>query len=58
VKANKGAAGVDGMTVNELSAWIRLHKVSLMESLLTGQYQPQPIRGVEIPKPNGSLNIL
>lgn len=53
VKANKGAAGVDGMTVNELSAWISLHKVSLIESLLTGQYQPQPIRGVEIPKPNG-----
>ncbi len=53
VKTNKGAAGVDGMTVNELSAWIGLHKVSLIESLLTGQYQPQPIRGVEIPKPGG-----
>ena len=53
VKANKGAAGVDGMKVNEMLAWIRLHKESLIESLLTGHYQPQPIRTVEIPKPNG-----
>lgn len=51
VKANKGAPGVDGMTVDELSAWIAKHKLSLIESLLTGQYQPKPVRGVEIPKP-------
>jgi RNA-directed DNA polymerase len=53
VKANKGAAGVDGMTVNELLNWIALHKESLIESLLTGSYRPQPVRGVEIPKPGG-----
>jgi RNA-directed DNA polymerase len=51
VKANKGAAGVDGMTVNELSAWIAKHKESLIESLLSGTYQPQKVLGVEISKP-------
>jgi RNA-directed DNA polymerase len=50
VKANKGVAGVDGMTVNELYDWIVEHKASLIESLLTGTYQPQRILGVEIPK--------
>lgn len=53
VKANKGAAGIDGMTVNDLSGWIAQHKESLIESLLEGTYQPQPVRGVEIPKPGG-----
>lgn len=51
VKANKGAAGVDGMAVNEMRAWIAEHKESLIESLLTGSYQPHPVLGVEIPKP-------
>lgn len=53
VKANKGAAGVDGMTVDELLSWIVSHRESLIESLLTGNYRPQPVRGVEIPKPGG-----
>lgn len=51
VKANKGAPGIDGMTVDELSAWIRDHKEQLIQSLLEGIYQPQPVREVEIPKP-------
>lgn len=51
VVANKGAAGVDGMTVYGLFGWIVKHKESLIESLLTGSYQPQPVLGVEIPKP-------
>ena len=51
VKANKGAAGIDNMTVDELSTWIATHKQSLIQSLLTGRYQPKPVRGVEIPKP-------
>lgn len=51
VKANKGVAGTDGMTVDEMSAWIGKHKESLIESLLTGTYQPQPVLGIEIPKP-------
>lgn len=57
VKANKGAAGVDGMTVNDLFAWIAEHKESLIESLLTGKYQPQPILGVEIPKPGKNKGV-
>lgn len=51
VKANKGAAGIDGMNVDELSSWLAEHKRTLIESLLTGDYQPKPVRGVEIPKP-------
>lgn len=53
VKTNKGAAGVDGMTVDDLRNWIASHKESLIESLLTGEYRPQPVLGVEIPKPGG-----
>lgn len=53
VKANKGAAGVDGMTVDKLFDWITTHKESLIASLLTGNYKPQPILGVEVPKPGG-----
>src|SRR5581483_5715169 len=57
VKANKGAAGVDGMTIDELSAWIAKHKESLIESLLTGTYQPQPVLGIEIPKPGKNKGV-
>jgi RNA-directed DNA polymerase len=53
VKANKGSPGVDGMSVNQLGAWIKLHKHELIASLLDGSYQPQPVRGVQIPKPGG-----
>ena len=53
VKANKGSPGVDGMSVNKLGEWIRLHKHELIASLLDGGYQPQPVRGVQIPKPGG-----
>ena len=59
VKANKGAAGVDGMTVEEMATWIAGHKESLIESLLTGTYQPKPVLGVEIPKPgNKGVRLL
>ena len=57
VKANKGAAGVDGMTVDKLRDWIAKHKESLIESLLTGTYQPQPVRGLEIPKPGKNKGV-
>jgi RNA-directed DNA polymerase len=53
VKANKGSPGVDGMSVNQLGAWIKFHKHELIASLLDGSYQPQPVRGVQIPKPGG-----
>jgi len=53
VKANKGSPGVDGMSVGKLGDWIKLHKHELIASLLDGSYQPQPVRGVQIPKPGG-----
>lgn len=53
VKANKGAPGIDGLTVDELGTWIRDHKEQLIQSLLDGNYKPQPVRRVMIPKPGG-----
>lgn len=53
VKANGGAAGVDGMTVGDLRGWIAVHRDALIAALLDGSYHPQPVRGVLIPKPGG-----
>jgi RNA-directed DNA polymerase len=53
VKANKGAPGIDGLTVDDLLPWIAEHKQELLSSLLDGSYCPQPVRGVLIPKPDG-----
>ena len=53
VKANKGAPGVDGMTVQALPAYLREHWPTIRASLLEGTFQPQPVRRVEIPKPDG-----
>jgi len=44
VKANKGAAGVDGMTVNELDSWFTDHGEELLQRLRDGKYRPQPVR--------------
>lgn len=55
VCANKGSAGIDRMTVTELKTWFsqRTHREKLKEQLLSGTYQPAPVRGVQIPKPGG-----
>ncbi|WP_434718058.1 group II intron reverse transcriptase/maturase [Paraburkholderia sp. A1BS-2L] len=53
VKANKGAPGVDGMTVQALPAYLREHWPAIRVTLLNGTYRPQPVRRVEIPKPDG-----
>jgi len=58
VKANRGAPGVDGLTVRDLRDWIAEHKEELIASLINGSYQPQPVRGVEIPKPGGGVRQL
>ena len=58
VKANKGAPGVDGMTVGELYGWLKEHKGELVESLLDGSYEPQPVLGKEIDKPGGGKRRL
>ena len=58
VLANKGAPGVDGMTVQHLKTWLAEHQAAFMTRLLDGTYQPQPVRGVEIPKPGGGVRQL
>ncbi|MGH7961843.1 MAG: group II intron reverse transcriptase/maturase [Candidatus Binatia bacterium] len=58
VKSNRGSAGVDGMTVDERPAYLRVHWPQIREQLLTGHYQPQPIKRVEIPKPGGGVRKL
>src|SRR5436305_6979729 len=54
VKANKGSPGVDGRTVEELPEYLKQHGPEIGEQLRNGTYQPQPVRRVEIPKPDGS----
>jgi len=54
VKGNKGSPGVDGMTVDELPEYLKQHGLEIGEQLRNGTYQPQPVRRVEIPKPDGS----
>ncbi|HHI9467456.1 TPA: group II intron reverse transcriptase/maturase [Legionella anisa] len=58
VKSNKGSPGLDGMTVEELGPYIKLHKDEIVSSLLEGRYQPQAVKGVEIPKPKGGIRQL
>jgi RNA-directed DNA polymerase len=53
VKQNKGSAGIDGMLVGELADYLREHWPRLREQLLSGSYQPSPVRRVAIPKPGG-----
>ena len=53
VIANKGAPGVDGMTVDDLKQWLIENWHRVKEDLLNGRYKPQPVRKVEIPKPGG-----
>jgi len=54
VKANKGSPGVDGMTVDELPEYLKQHELEIGEQLRSGTYQPQPVKRVEIPKPEGN----
>ena len=58
VKRNKGAAGVDKMTVKELDQYFKAHKTEIVEQILPKKYRPQPVRRVYIPKPNGQKRPL
>ena len=58
VKANKGSAGVDGMTVGGITDYLKQHWPAIREQLLNGTYAPQPVRRVEIPKPEGGVRKL
>jgi len=58
VQRNKGAAGVDGMGVEELTPYLKQHWLKLREQLLSGNYEPKPVRRVEIPKAGGGQRKL
>ena len=55
---NKGAAGVDGMTVEELGAYLAENGENIRKQVRTRKYKPQPVRRVEIPKPDGGTRKL
>jgi group II intron reverse transcriptase/maturase len=58
VMRNKGAAGVDGLSVHEFKSWLQQHWPSVKAALLAGDYLPAAIRKVDIPKPNGGVRTL
>src|SRR5246127_1662464 len=58
VRRNKGSPGVDGMTIDDARDYLREHWPSIREQLLRGTYQSQPVRRVEIPKPDGGVRKL
>ena len=58
VKANKGASGVDGMTIDEALSWLKENGDELLEKIRNGKYKPSPVRRVEIPKDDGGVRRL
>ncbi|MBU5595752.1 group II intron reverse transcriptase/maturase [Amphibacillus sp. MSJ-3] len=58
VKKNKGSAGVDGMTVDQIQGYLALNKDDLLKSIRNRTYKPEPVLRVEIPKPNGGVRLL
>jgi RNA-directed DNA polymerase len=58
VESNKGAAGTDGMKVTDLRGYLKAHWLEMRAVLESGKYQPNPVRRVEIPKPDGGVRQL
>ncbi len=58
VKANRGSAGVDGLTVAQTGEYLKTHWPRIREALLEGSYRPEPVRRVQIPKPGGGVREL
>src|ERR1700704_4677972 len=58
VRGNKGSAGIDRMTVDQLGGYLKQHWPAIREQLLNGTYEPKPVRRVEIPKPDGGVRKL
>jgi RNA-directed DNA polymerase len=55
VKANKGSAGVDGIPIGGLTDYLKQHGPAIREQLLSGTYEPKPVRRIEIAKPDGGV---
>jgi RNA-directed DNA polymerase len=58
VKENNGAAGIDNLSVSDLTEYLMEHWSDICQSLLNGSYRPQPVKRVEIPKPTGGVRLL
>ena len=58
VKSNHGAAGIDGMSVEEALPWLKEHREELLQSIRDGSYEPSPVRRKKIPKPDGGVRKL
>ena len=58
VKSNRGAAGIDGMSVEEALPWLKEHREELLQSIRDGSYEPSPVRRKKIPKPDGGVRKL
>src|SRR6266487_4037471 len=58
VRGNKGSPGMDGMTVDQLPDYLKQHWPAIREQLLSGTYEPKPVRRVEIRKPDGGVRKL
>ena len=58
VKANKGVGGIDGISVEEIDQYLRENWVDIRDKIRRRKYRPQPVRRVEIPKPNGGVRNL
>lgn len=58
VRANKGAAGIDGLDIDQTATWLRTAWSGIREQLVAGTYRPRPVRRVTIPKPDGGERVL
>ncbi len=58
VKKNKGAAGIDNMSVESVGTYLKEHWLKIKEQLVKGEYKPKPVKRVEIPKPDGGIRKL
>ena len=58
VEANRGAAGIDGVSTEQLRDYLRQHWATIRSQIEKGTYKPSPVRRVEIPKPDGGMRLL
>jgi len=58
VVGNKGSSGIDGISVENLKAYLKVHWSEIKAAMLTSAYYPELVRQVEIPKPNGGVRLL